>query len=72
MDKETVALIIAQNGLGTASGLLGIKVAELEKQASAETNAAAKKKLLASAKKTAKLVKALNAANVGLAEYLKP
>jgi len=32
MDKETIALVIAQNGLKTASLLLTAKVARLEKQ----------------------------------------
>lgn len=70
MDKETVALVIAQNGLGTAQTLLQIKAATLQKHADAEQSTAAKKKLLASMCKTQKLAATLKAADVGLAEYL--
>ncbi|HMV51702.1 MAG TPA: hypothetical protein PLD20_12960 [Blastocatellia bacterium] len=70
MDKETLALVIAQNGLGSAQTLIQIKAATLQKQADAEQNAAAKKKLLARMRKAQKLAAALKAADTGLAEYL--
>lgn len=70
LDKEMIALVIAQNGLGTAQSLVAIKAATLERQAGTEQNAALKRKLLASARKTQKLAAVLNAADVGLAEYL--
>lgn len=71
MDKETIALVIAQNGLTTAATLLTAKVAKLEKQlAKAGDDKAAAAKLTKDIAKTKKLVAALSAANDGLTSYL--
>jgi hypothetical protein len=71
MDKETIALVIAQNGLTTAATLLTVKVGKLEKQlAKAGADKAAAAKLTKDLTKTKKLVAALSAANDGLASYL--
>ena len=71
MDKETIALIIAQNGLATAATLLTAKAAKLEKQlAKVANNKAATAKLNKDITKTKKLVAALSAANDGLTSYL--
>lgn len=71
MDKETVALIIAQNGLKTASLLLAAKVTKLEKQlAKAGDDKAASTKLNKDITKAKKLVAALSAADDGLTSYL--
>ena len=71
MDKETLALIIAQNGLKTASLLMAAKVAKLEKQLPKEaSDKAATTKLTKDITKTKKLAAALAAADDGLASYL--
>ncbi|MEP7341998.1 MAG: hypothetical protein ABI977_29975 [Acidobacteriota bacterium] len=71
MDKETIALIIAQNGLTTAATLLAVKVNKLEKQlAKASADKAAAAKLTKDIAKTKKLSAALAAANDGLTSYL--
>lgn len=71
MDKETVALIIAQNGLKTASLLLSVKVTRLEKQlAKAGNDKPTATKLTKEINKTKKLAAALAAADDGLASYL--
>jgi hypothetical protein len=71
MDKETVALIIAQNGLKTATLLLTAKVAKLEKQlAKAGDDKPIATKLIKEINKTKKLSAALSAADDGLASYL--
>jgi hypothetical protein len=71
MDKETIALVIAQNGLTTAATLLTAKTAKLERQlAKAGNDKAAAAKLTKEIGKTKKLVAALSAANDGLASYL--
>lgn len=71
MDKETLALIIAQNGLKTASLLLAAKVAKLEKQlAKAGDDKQAAAKLTKDINKTKKLSAALAAADDGLTSYL--
>lgn len=70
MDKEAIVLIIARNGLDTAQAVLEIKAAEAVRAAEKLPDGPEKKKLLATAKKRAKLVKALNAAETGLNEYL--
>lgn len=68
MGKEEVALIIAQNGLGTASTLLTAKAARLRKKAASATGDAAAK-LNRDATKAEKLATALRIANNGIAEY---
>ena len=69
MDKETIALLIAKNGLDTAQSLLTIKAGELAKRAESATGKD-KTKLLADARKSAKLAKALEAAEAGVNSYL--
>lgn len=70
MDKETVALIIAQNGLKTAATILAVKAARQEKKAAAATNPAEKTKLTKDATKTKKLAAALSAADQGISTYI--
>ena len=69
MDKETIALIIAQNGLGTAASILAAKATRLQKLAAKETDtiklAALNKQIRCATKASA----ALKAANDGIAEY---
>lgn len=71
MDKETVVIVIAQNGLKTASGLFTSKTAKLEKQAEKAKDAAAKSKLTKEAARAKKLASILVAADEGLAAYLR-
>lgn len=70
MDKEIIVAIVARNGLDTAEAVLQIKAGMLAKTAETEPDAKKKKKLLADAKKLTKLVKALEAAETGLNQYL--
>lgn len=70
MDKETIALIIAQNGLGTAVTLLTAKASKLTKKAAAAADPAVKEKLTADARKAEKLAGALKIANSGVNEYI--
>ena len=71
MDKETIILVIAQNGLKTASLLLASKVVRLEKQlAKAGDDKALVAKLTKDIAKTKKLSAALAAADDGLTSYL--
>lgn len=68
MDKETIALIIAQNGLGTAAALLIGKKVRLERQlakAKPEDQEAIARKI----QNTEKLAVALRLANEGIASY---
>lgn len=69
MDRLTLALIIAQNGLRTASGLLLAKATKAETQAAAATGAEATK-LKKEAAKSKKLAAALNAADTGITAYM--
>jgi hypothetical protein len=71
MDKETIIIVIAQNGLKTASSLFTSKTAKLEKQAEKAKDAAAKSKLTRDAAKAKKLASILIAADEGLAAYLR-
>lgn len=70
MDKETIALIIAQNGLKTAATILAAKAAKQEKKAASATDAAEKSKLTKDAAKTKKLAAALAAADQGINTYI--
>lgn len=70
MDKETIALIIAQNGLKTASTILAAKAAKQEKKAATLADAAEKTKLTKDAARTKKLAAALVAADQGINTYL--
>lgn len=68
MDKETIALIIAQNGLGTAAALLIGKKVRLERQlakAKPEDQDAIRQKI----QNTEKLAVALRLANEGIVSY---
>lgn len=69
MDKLTLALIIAQNGLSTAAAALTAKSNKLNTQAAAATGADATK-LKKQADKAKKLAAALTAANAGVTSYL--
>lgn len=71
MDKETIIIVIAQNGLKTASSLFTSKTAKLEKQAEKAKDAAAKSKLTRDAAKAKKLASILIAADEGLAAYIR-
>lgn len=68
MDKEMIALIIAQNGLGTAVTLLTAKAARLRKKAANATGDVATK-LNRDATKAEKLATALRIANEGIVQY---
>lgn len=70
MDKETITLIIAQNGLKTASTILAAKAAKQEKKATSVTDAAEKAKLTKDAAKAKKLAAALSAADQGISTYI--
>lgn len=68
MDKETIALIIAQNGLGTAATIMTAKKIKLEKQlakAKPEDRETIRKKVIGAEK----LAIALRAANDGINQY---
>jgi len=69
MDRITLALVIAQNGLRTAAGLLTAKASKAESQAAAASGAEAAK-LKKDAAKSRKLASALNAADAGITSYL--
>ena len=69
MDRITLALVIAQNGLRTAATLLAAKAAKAEAQAGSGTGAAATKAKKEAAK-AKKLAAALSAADAGITSYL--
>ena len=71
MDKETTIIIIAQNGLKTASTLFTAKAAKLEKQAEKAKDPATKSKLAKEAAKTKKLASILIASDEGLTAYIR-
>lgn len=71
MDKETTIIIIAQNGLKTASGLFTAKSTKLEKQAAKAKDSAAKTKLTKEAARAKKLASILIAADEGLTAYIR-
>ena len=69
MNKETIILIVAQNGLKTAWTFLSAKAAKQEKQADkAKENVDQLKK---KANKTKKLAAILTAADEGITAYLR-
>lgn len=70
MNREMIALVIAQNGLSTAVTILKNKAAKQEKAAEKATDRAQKDKLASAAKTTLKLVAALQAADEGIKSYL--
>lgn len=69
MNKETIALVIAQNGLSTAVTILKSKAAKQEKAAEKATDKTQKAQLANAAKSTLKLVAALQAADEGIKSY---
>lgn len=71
MDKETIALIIAQNGLKTASAILAAKAAKLEKQLAKATEKADQTRLTKDINRTKKLAAALTASDEGLTAYIR-
>lgn len=71
MDKETIIIIVAQNGLKSASALFTSKSGKLEKQADKAKDSAIKNKLTKEAAKAKKLASILIAADEGLAAYLR-
>lgn len=70
MDKETITLIIAQNGLKTAAAILATKAAKQEKKADTATDATIKAKLIKDSTKAKKLAAALAAADQGISTYI--
>lgn len=70
MDKETITLVIAQNGLGTAVTLLTTKAIKLHRKAESTTDPATKAKLESDAKKAEKLAGAMKIANDGVTQYI--
>lgn len=69
MDKETIALIIAQNGLSTAATLLNAKAAKLKKQWEKAKNDAARAAIQRQITKANKLAVALKITNDGIIQY---
>ena len=69
MDRETIALIIAQNGLKTTATLITAKAVRLRAKAERATDEAAKAKLLSDADKASKLATALRIADEGINQY---
>ncbi len=70
MDRETIALIIAQNGLSTAATILKNKAAKQQKAADKATDNTEKTRLTNAANGTLKLVAALQAADEGIKSYM--
>ena len=69
MDRLTLALIIAQNGLRTAAALLSARSAKAESQAGSASGADATK-LKKDAARAKRLAAALTAADTGITSYL--
>lgn len=69
MDKLTLALVIAQNGLSTAAAALTARSNKFSTQAESKTGPEAAK-LKKQADKAKKLAAALTAANAGITSYL--
>jgi len=70
MNKITIALIIAQNGLRTAASLLSANATKLETQAAASKDKAEQAKLKKQAAKARKLAQVLTASDAGITSYL--
>lgn len=64
------ALIIAQNGLGTAASILTMKATKIQKKADKLPDGEAKTKLTADANRARKTAAVLTAANEDVAKYL--
>lgn len=71
MDKETTIIIIAQNGLKTASSLFTAKAVKLEKQAGKAKDPATKSKLTKEAARAKKLASILIAGDECLTAYMR-
>ena len=69
MDRLTLALIIAQNGLRTAATLLSARAARAESQAASASGADATK-LKKDATRAKRLAAALTAADTGITSYM--
>ena len=70
MNKLTILLVIAKNGLDTAQLALDLKASALNGEANAESDPVKKKTLLATSKKLTKLSRVLRSAEVGITDYL--
>lgn len=70
MDKETLVLVIAQNGLGTCEAFLNAAVVKLRKQLDKAKTDEEKAKIQKDIDKKQKLARALNAADVGVKDYM--
>jgi hypothetical protein len=70
MDKLTIVLVIAQNGLKTAATVLTQNAIKLEASAGKAKNKPEAAKLTKKAQKARDLAKALLAADSGIATYL--
>jgi hypothetical protein len=70
MDREMVALVIAQNGLSTAVTILRRKAAKQETAAEKACDPAQRTALANAARGTLKLVAALQAADDGIKSYM--
>lgn len=70
MNKLTIALIIAQNGLRTAASMLTANATKAETQAGAAAEKAEADKLKKKAAKSKKLAQVLTAADAGITSYL--
>lgn len=69
MDKEPIALIIAQNGLGTAATILTVKANKLQKQWDKAKTDVERAKIQRQITKANKLAVALKIANDGITQY---
>lgn len=69
LDKETVALIIAQNGLLTAATLVAANAAKLERRKAKSQDVVEIAALTRQIRKAEKLAAALRAANDAIAQY---
>lgn len=69
MDKEMIALIIAQNGLGTAATILAVKATKLKKKLEKAKTPEETKSIASDISKTDKLATALRIANDGIIQY---
>lgn len=70
MDKETMILVIAQNGLGTGEAFLNAAVVKLQKQLDKAKTDEDKAAIQKQIDKKQKLARVLNAADAGLKEYM--
>ena len=70
MNKLTIALIIAQNGLRTSASMLSANAAKQEAQAAAATDKAEQTRLKKKAAKSRKLAQILTAADAGITSYI--